>query len=43
MSSNPSSNTANSPIGPAPMIATSVDSTSLMRIPFLLILVSQAS
>ena len=31
MSSRPSSNTANSPQGPAPMISTSVLMTSLMR------------
>src|SRR5580704_4700934 len=36
MSSRPSSNTPNRPIGPAPMIATSVVNDSLMQIPLFL-------
>src|SRR5690349_5234148 len=38
ISSRPSSNTANRPIGPAPIMATSVDNTSLIQIPSVLIL-----
>src|SRR5271154_2853004 len=33
MSRRPSSNTAKRPIGPAPMMATSVDNTSFMQVP----------
>src|SRR5579872_4373510 len=36
MSSRPSSNTAKRPMGPAPMMTTSVDNTSLMQIPLFL-------